>query len=95
MIYLTITKKPDPVDVERRRRRKAREKIYRVATVIFLLLTGFCWGITPYCFQYADIQRGYDAIGGEAIVPLLPILLYYGIGGLCDMIIDMKGLNEP
>lgn len=93
MIYLSITKKPNPADIERRRKRKARQKVYKIASVVFLLLTGFCWGITPFCFQYAELERGYTAIGGEIFVPLLPIVFYYALDWLCDVIIEMKGWN--
>ena len=44
-----------------------------------LLLTVFaamCWSITPLAFILADIERGYDALGGEAFVPVLPFFVW-------------------
>lgn len=32
---------------------------------------------TPYAYKLAYIERGYRAIGGEACVPLLIILLWH------------------
>ena len=37
---------------------------------------GFCLGITPSAFQYADAVRGYDATGGEIFIPIIPIFIY-------------------
>ena len=38
-------------------------------TVIFLLLT-------PFVFRLADMERGFDATGGEIFFPLIPFLIY-------------------
>lgn len=37
-------------------------------------LFGICWGLTPILFRLADMERGYDATGGEALIPLIPII---------------------
>jgi hypothetical protein len=33
-----------------------------------------CWGLTPLMFRLADAQRGYDSTGGEALIPLIPVI---------------------
>lgn len=38
------------------------------------VLAGICWGLTPILFRLADIERGFDATGGEAIIPLIPVI---------------------
>ncbi len=50
----------------------------KIIDCAWMLIIGFCIGITPYVFQYADSVRGYDAIGGEMFVPIMPIILYLG-----------------
>lgn len=47
-----------------------REHILQTAFAII------CWSITPFMFYIADIERGYDALGGEAFIPMLPIFAY-------------------
>ena len=41
-----------------------------------------CWAITPLMFIAADIERGYDALGGEAAIPILPFLVWLISEGL-------------
>lgn len=48
----------------------------KVKNVLWLMFCGFCFGITPYIFQLADLERGYNATGGEIFVPLIPFLVY-------------------
>jgi len=38
-----------------------------IVTLIFIVLT-------PAIFTYAEMQRGYKAIGGELFFPLLPLM---------------------
>lgn len=94
MIYLKITQHPTKAERQAQRRQVKRMKVYCYGAVAWLLFTGFCWGITPFCFQYAEMWRGYQAIGGEIFVPLLPLFLYPLFNGVCDMIITMKGWDE-
>lgn len=42
----------------------------------WMLVIGFCIGITPSVFRYADAVRGYDATGGEMFIPVIPIMIY-------------------
>lgn len=39
---------------------------------IFIIL---CFGITPYIFHLADLERGYNATGGEIFVPIILIIM--------------------
>ena len=44
-----------------------------------LLLTVFAvisWTATPFMFYFADLERGYDALGGEAFIPMLPFFVW-------------------
>jgi len=50
----------------------------------WLIFTLICFCITPVMFELAGMQRGYDAIGGEVLIPLFPMLLY----GIAQ---DLKG----
>ena len=52
------------------------------------LFVGFCLGITPYMFYSADLERGYNATGGEVFVPLIPLLVWT----MKDSIKEMKGV---
>jgi hypothetical protein len=44
--------------------------------ICWWVFVGFCLGISPYIFVLADVQRGYDATGGEIFVPLIPLLIW-------------------
>ena len=87
MICLTIMQKETDADRERKKRIRINRKIRAAKLIIWSLFTGFCIGITPYCFYYAELQRGYaGAIGGEYFVPLLPIVLYPLFNGVMNFI---------
>lgn len=45
---------------------------------------------TPYAYKLAYMERGYRAIGGEACVPLLIILLWYIYRELKNIIKETK-----
>ena len=62
-----------------------KQKIKQVCWWIFI---GFCLGITPYIFAIADLERGYNATGGEIFVPLIPFLVW----AIKDSIKEMKGV---
>ena len=53
---------------------------------------GFFIGLTPYAFQAAYMERGYHAIGGEAFVPLMPVVLYLLWDSVKPIIDELKGL---
>jgi len=50
-----------------------KRKIKQVCWWIFI---GLCFGITPYIFKIADLERGYNATGGEIFIPLIPLLVW-------------------
>ncbi len=62
-----------------------KRKIKQVCWWIFI---GLCLGITPYIFTIADMERGYNATGGEIFVPLIPFLVW----AIKDSIKEMKGV---
>ena len=43
----------------------------RLAWIAFFAV---CWGLTPLMFALADAQRGYDSTGGEAMIPMIPVI---------------------
>nr|WP_315046227.1 hypothetical protein [uncultured Leptotrichia sp.] len=50
--------------------------------------------LTVLAFKYAKIERGYDAIGGEALVLLLCWIVFYLAPGMAKEIKKAKGGNE-
>ena len=45
------------------------------ARLLWLALFAVCWALTPLAFAAADAERGYDNTGGEALLPILPVLI--------------------
>ena len=62
-----------------------KRKIKQVCWWIFI---GLFLGITPYIFTIADMERGYNATGGEIFVLLIPFLVW----AIKDSIKEMKGV---
>lgn len=50
-------------------------KLFTRARLKWLAFAAACWALTPLAFAAADLERGYDSTGGEAILPLLPVLI--------------------
>lgn len=48
----------------------------KIKKCCWLIFIGLCIGITPYMFYLADLERGYNATGGEIFIPLLPLLVW-------------------
>lgn len=44
--------------------------------MLLTIFAAICWSITPFMFYICDIERGYDALGGEAFIPILPVFVY-------------------
>jgi hypothetical protein len=44
------------------------------ARVKWIAFFAVCWGLTPLAFMWADMERGYDSIGGEALIPIIPVI---------------------
>lgn len=42
----------------------------------WLIFTLLCFTLTPYTFKLAYGQRGYNAVGGEIFILILPIVIY-------------------
>jgi len=53
-------------------------------------ITIVCWALTPYMFHLGYLERGYRAIGGEALFLLLPFVLWAICKTLKDTITDIK-----
>ena len=62
-----------------------KRKIKQACWWIFI---GLCLGITPYIFTIADMERGYNATGGEIFIPLIPFLVW----AMKDFIKEIKGV---
>lgn len=56
-------------------------------TVLLLTTAAFVWGR-----QTARIERGYEAIGGEYLLLLLPAIYYTGKQTILDWIADLREL---
>ena len=54
-------------------------------TVLLLTAAAFMWGK-----QTARIERGYEAIGGEYLLLLLPAIYYTGKQTILDWIADIR-----
>lgn len=65
--------------------KRMKRKIKQVCWWVFI---GFCLGITPYMFYSADLERGYNATGGEIFIPLIPLLVWV----MKNSIKEMKGV---
>lgn len=99
MIYFRITQfqpddQPDEKEIRRRHRVMHRKRVERISLALWFVFLGFCWGLTPYCFQYADAHRAVSGIGGEILIPLLPFLLIPAFDGISNLIIRMKGWDR-
>lgn len=53
--------------------------------IILVILMVFFIAITPACFKLAYLERGYRAVGGERLVPLYGLILWY----LWDTLVQM------
>lgn len=53
--------------------------------VLLLTAAAFAWGV-----KTARIERGYEAIGGEYLLLLLPVIYYTGKRTMLDWIADLR-----
>ena len=44
--------------------------------MLLLVFADICWTVTPFMFYFADLERGYDALGGEAFIPVMPFFIW-------------------
>ena len=43
---------------------------------LWWVLTAICIVLSPYIFYLADLERGYNATGGEAVIFFIPFLVW-------------------
>ena len=63
--------------------------IFEVAIVLLVTALTFAWGK-----QTALAERGYNAIGGEYLLLLLPAMYYTGKQTILDWIADLRELKK-
>ena len=67
-----------------------RIKAAKISGLIWGFLFGLAFGLMPWLYSVATAQRGYYAIGGEALVWMIPLLAYWLYGSMKDF---AKGVN--
>lgn len=68
-----------------KRKRSLASVAFELLAVLLLTAAAFMWGK-----QTARIERGYEAIGGEYLLLLLPAIYYTGKRTILDWIADIK-----
>lgn len=63
--------------------------VLELATVLLVTALAFAWGK-----QAALAERGYNAIGGEYLLLLLPAMYYTGKRTILDWIADLREQKE-
>ena len=58
-----------------------------LAAVLLVTALTFAWGI-----RAAQAERGYEAVGGEYMFLLLPVIYYTGKQTILDWIADLREL---
>ena len=66
-------------------KRSLASVVLELLAVLLLTAAAFMWGK-----QTARIERGYEAIGGEYLLLLLPAIYYTGKRTILDWIADIK-----
>ena len=72
-----------------KRKRSLASVVLELATVLLVTALAFVWGK-----QTARIERGYEAIGGEYLLLLLPAIYYTGKQTILDWIADLRELKK-
>ncbi len=93
-IVLTVHKRKRPETGRAKRRTRLRTRIARlsgwtVAWYAFLTVAGVL--LFKAGAAYALRERGYHAVGGEAVALLLPVLYYTMETTIRDIVRDVKG----
>ena len=70
-----------------RRKRSLASVLFELAAVLLMTALAFAWGK-----QTALAERGYNAIGGEYLLLLLPAMYYTGKRTILDWIADIRRL---
>ena len=71
-----------------RRKRSLASVLFELAAVLLMIALAFAWGK-----QTALAERGYNAIGGEYLLLLLPAMYYTGKRTIQDWIADIYELE--
>lgn len=72
-----------------RRKRSLASVLFELAAVLLMTALAFAWGK-----QTALAERGYNAIGGEYLLLLLPAMYYTGKWTILDWIADLRELKK-
>ena len=72
-----------------KRKRSLASVVLELATVLLVTALAFVWGKQP-----ARIERGYEAIGGEYLLLLIPFMYYPGKRTVLDWITDLRKLRR-
>ena len=72
-----------------RRKRSLASVLFELAAVLLMTALAFAWGK-----QTALAERGYNAIGGEYLLLLLPAMSYTGKQTILDWIADLRELKK-
>ena len=72
-----------------RRKRSLASVLFVLAAVLRMTALAFAWGK-----QTALAERGYNAIGGEYLLLLLPAMYYTGKQTILDWIADLRELKK-
>ena len=70
-------------------KRSLASVVLELAAVLLLTALAFAWGK-----QTALAERGYNAIGGEYLLLLLPAMYYTGKQTILDWIADLRELKK-
>lgn len=70
-------------------KRSLASVVCELATVLLVTVAAFLCGK-----QAAQIERGYDAYGGEYLLLLIPFLYYIGKRVLLDWVTDLRELYK-
>ena len=72
-----------------RRKRSLASVLFELAAVLLVTALAFAWGK-----QTALAERGYNAIGGEYLLLILPAMYYTGKRTILDWIADLRELKK-
>ena len=70
-----------------RRKRSLGSVLFELAAVLLMTALAFAWGK-----QTALAERGYNAIGGEYLLLLLPAMYYTGKRTILDWVTEIRKL---
>ena len=70
-----------------RRKRSLASVLFELAAVLLMTALAFAWGK-----QTALAERGYNAIGGEYLLLLLPAMYYTGKRTILDWVTEIREL---